>query len=272
MDIATRQALPVETGLDELLAHYGIRLDHALVGDRLCGKVTVRQGGADNPFAALFAYQMNYPSFVEVRGFDGEHPISRKLEAGLLAWPACLDTSAFDAARRAGATVRVLARSSEYSERQAGPAFDLEPVPEFTRDLLDSRFAAGPQVLGATVEGRFPSFFAGRPLPAGAEATGRLEAGQPAALAVVADGDFVQDAYIQQGDNLALVQNTVDWLSQDEGLIAIRSKAITARPLQEISPGARKAVKWANILAVPVAFILFGLVRWLARRRRAGLA
>ena len=88
----------------------------------------------------------------------------------------------------------------------------------------------------------------------------------------MADGDFVQDSYSQQGDNLALVQNIVDWLSQDEGLISIRSKTITSRPLVELEPGTRKLIKWFNILAVPVIFILFGLVRWMARRRRAGLA
>jgi gliding-associated putative ABC transporter substrate-binding component GldG len=172
VDIATRQALPLELNLDDFLAHYGFRFDGGLVGDRLCGQVTVRQAAGNNPFAALFGIQMRYPSFVELRGFDGEHPISRKLEAGLLAWPASLDTSAFAAARQAGAEVHILARTSEYSERQTGPAFDLEPVQEFTRDLLDTRFNAGPQVVAATVEGTFPSFFAGRELPRGRRCPG----------------------------------------------------------------------------------------------------
>lgn len=271
VDIATRQTLPLETGTAEFLAHFGIRLADALVGDRNCGTVTVRQAGGNSPFAALFGIQMRYPMFLELRGFDSEHPVSRKLEAALLAWPACLDTTAFAAARAAGATVRPMLFSGEYTEVQSGPAFDLEPVQEFTTDLLGLRFNDGPQVLGATVEGEFPSFFAGQPLPEGASPEGRLDSGSHTSLAVVADGDFVQDSYIQQGDNLALVQNTVDWLSQDEGLIAIRSKTISAGPLQELSPAARKWVKWVNILAVPGLFILFGVVRWLGRRRRAGL-
>ncbi|MCB1047288.1 MAG: Gldg family protein [Calditrichaeota bacterium] len=272
VDIATRQAQPLELNTDDFLAHFGVKIEQDLVGDRNCGAVTVRQQGGGNPLAALFGIQMRYPLFVELRGFDDEHPVSRKLESTLVAWASSLDTTAFAAARSAGAVIRPLVSTSANTEVQRGPNFDLEPVQQLTPEILASRFNAGPQLIGATVEGSFSSYFAGRALPEGADAAGRLDAGAPTSLAVMADGDFVQDSYSQQGDNLALVQNIVDWLSQDEGLISIRSKTITSRPLVELEPGTRKLIKWFNILAVPVIFILFGLVRWMARRRRAGLA
>jgi ABC-type uncharacterized transport system involved in gliding motility auxiliary subunit len=59
----------------------------------------------------------------------------------------------------------------------------------------------------------------------------------------------------------------VDWLSQDEALIAIRSKQVSPRPLKEISAGAKKAVKYGNTFGLPFLVILFGVVRWQIRRR-----
>ncbi len=270
VDMATRQATPLALGLDEFLAHYGIRIEDKLVADRNCGIVTVRQQ-SNNPLAMLFGTQMRYPLFMELRSFDDEHPVSRKLESALVAWASPLDTAAFAEARTAGAIVRPLVKSGEYTEVQVGPAFDMEPVQQITPELLDSRFNDGAQVIGATVEGAFPSFFSGRELPEGVDGSTRIDAGAATQLAVVADGEFVTDQYSQQGDNLSLAQNMVDWLSQDEGLIGIRSKAITSRPLAELEAGTRKMIKWLNILGMPVVFVLFGVVRWMARRRRAGL-
>ena len=59
----------------------------------------------------------------------------------------------------------------------------------------------------------------------------------------------------------------VDWLSQDEALISIRSKQVSPRPLEEISAGTKKLVKYGNTFGLPFLVILFGVVRWQIRRR-----
>ncbi len=50
-------------------------------------------------------------------------------------------------------------------------------------------------------------------------------------------------------------------------LIGIRSRGVTDRPLREISAGAKSAVKFANIFAIPILVIVYGLIRVYARRR-----
>lgn len=270
-DLQTQQATPLTLGLDAWLAHYGIRVNENLVADARCGSVQVRQGGGG--LMSLFAISMKYPLFVELRDFDGEHAVSRDLENAMLFYPSSLDTNSFSAARELGVRIHPIVSSSEFSEIQTAPAWDLGPLERIDQTLLNSRFNDGPQVLAASFEGAYSSFFTDDRLPEGVDAASptRLQDGVETRIAVVADGDFVVDGYAQAG-NLLLAQNIVDWLSLDEGLISIRGKTITSRPLEEISPAAKKWIKWLNILGVPVLLILFGLFRWSSRRRHAQAA
>lgn len=270
-DLQGQQATPLDLGLSEFFAHYGLKLNANLVADALCGSVQMRQGGGG--LMSLFAISLKYPPFVEVRDFAEGSPVSRDLENALFFFPSSLDTSAFAAARQAGATVDVLARSSDNSEIQTAPAWNLAPLERLDKTALETRFTDGAQVLAASVEGSFPSSFGDDDLPAGVDAAdpARLTQGAECRIALVGDGDFVVDGYAQAG-NLLLAQNVCDWLSQDDGLIGIRGKTITTRPIEELSPAAIKWVKWLNILGVPLLVVLFGLARWSSRRRRAQLA
>ena len=60
--------------------------------------------------------------------------------------------------------------------------------------------------------------------------------------------------------------NAVDWLAQDEALISIRSKDRAPPQFLWSSDFIRDAVKYGNLVGVPLLFILFGILR-LARRR-----
>jgi ABC-type uncharacterized transport system involved in gliding motility auxiliary subunit len=87
-------------------------------------------------------------------------------------------------------------------------------------------------------------------------------------VVVVGNANLVNDRYVQHvPENLAFVLNAVDWLAQDESLIAIRAKDRRPPALAFPSVGTREGVKYANMIGVPALAALVGLVR-LARRRR----
>ncbi len=270
-DLQTQQATPMALGLDSWLKSFGIKLNDNLIADARCGSVQVRQGGGG--LMSLFALSMKYPLFVELLEFDEEHPVSRDLENAMLFFPSSLDTSSFASARAMGLEIKPIVSSSEFTEIQQAPAWNLAPLEKLDQTVADTRFISGSQVLAASVEGSFKSWFADRELPEGVDPDDptRLTEGVSTRVAVIGDGDFVSDGYAQQG-NLLLAQNIVDWLSLDEGLISIRGKTITTRPLDETSPAAKKWIKWLNILGVPMLLVLFGLMRWSSRRRRAEAA
>ena len=105
------------------------------------------------------------------------------------------------------------------------------------------------------------------------------ESKKPVRLMVVGDSDFASDEYAQLGRYLPIYQegaqmlvNAVGWAMEDEGLTPVRTKTLTARPIQVESAGTELGVKLFNIVGVPLAFVAFGIVRWRLRRaRRQGL-
>ena len=69
--------------------------------------------------------------------------------------------------------------------------------------------------------------------------------------------------------NLTFLANSINWLAQDEALIAIRSKNRTPPNLVFESDMSRNLLKWGNLVGVPLLFVLLGVVRVTGRRRRA---
>ena len=69
-------------------------------------------------------------------------------------------------------------------------------------------------------------------------------------------------------DNLQFLFNVLDWSIQQEGLVEIRSKQYTRRPLEQLDEGEQTTMKAVGIGLVPVLFILFGIGRYFMRQAR----
>jgi len=90
---------------------------------------------------------------------------------------------------------------------------------------------------------------------------------KPSRLIVIGSARVVEGRYASAA-NVAFFMNTIDWLAQDEALIAIRSKGISERPLRPTSVGKKRAVKWINTLLPSIVLIVVGFVRWRRRAKR----
>jgi ABC-type uncharacterized transport system involved in gliding motility auxiliary subunit len=60
--------------------------------------------------------------------------------------------------------------------------------------------------------------------------------------------------------------NAIDWLSDDTGLIDLRSKGVASRPLDQMEDGKKAMLKYFNFLLPIILIIVVGLVRWQYRR------
>ena len=69
-------------------------------------------------------------------------------------------------------------------------------------------------------------------------------------------------------ENLSFSLNAVDWLAQDEELIAIRSKDRRPPALLFESSALREGVKYANVAGLPLLVAVLGIIRLVRRRRR----
>jgi ABC-2 type transport system permease protein len=86
-------------------------------------------------------------------------------------------------------------------------------------------------------------------------------------VVVVGDADFLIDQFLRNApQNLIFALNALDWLTQTEALLSIRAKMTTPRPLVFESNLEMQAVKYLNLIGVPLAFVLFGAVRLFRRR------
>jgi len=119
-----------------------------------------------------------------------------------------------------------------------------------------------------------PSAFAGKPAPSDTAAGSAPHSSPPltqaadARIILVGDGDFMRDQYLGNRDNLTLFANMIDYLADDAGLIGIRSKDISMPPLEQVSDGAKRTIKYATMAVPPLLIIGYGLVRWRLRRAR----
>jgi hypothetical protein len=89
--------------------------------------------------------------------------------------------------------------------------------------------------------------------------------GNPMKMVVIADGDFPvngppQQARNLQPDNVSLLSNAIDWLSDDTGLIALRTKGVVSRPLDEVDEATKNILKYTNFLLPILLVIGYGLL------------
>jgi ABC-type uncharacterized transport system involved in gliding motility auxiliary subunit len=111
-------------------------------------------------------------------------------------------------------------------------------------------------------ESDFPSKY----LVVAAAITGNFGGTEPGKMIVVGDGDFAVNGEGQQAheinpDNANFFVNAIDWLSDDTGLIQLRTKGVTMRPLDQVSDSTRLLMKIFNF-AFPILLIVgYGIWR-----------
>lgn len=255
---------PVQNGLADILASYGISLTQSLVLDpqnepfptqvaRNVGGLTVQEIQA-----------VNYPFFPDIRqdAMDLGSPIVSKLQAVTMNWASPI---VLDPAKNADRQTSVLLRSSTHSWQTTNttiqPNFDVYPDQGFP---VEGEPASYP--LAVSVQGVFESYFKGKPSPLLSEAPASQDnstnppAAQPtptpaptqpislveqspssARLVVVGSAEFLDDIVLQLSsrltqdrylNNLQFAQNAVDWAVEDLDLLGIRARGTLTRVLK----------------------------------------
>ena len=90
-------------------------------------------------------------------------------------------------------------------------------------------------------------------------------AGARQMLAVIGDSDFAANSYLGIQGNKDLFVNTVNWLAQQENLIAIRPKEASDRRVT-LTAGQQSGIFWLALLLIPVAALGAGVYTWSRRR------
>jgi ABC-type uncharacterized transport system involved in gliding motility auxiliary subunit len=89
-------------------------------------------------------------------------------------------------------------------------------------------------------------------------------------LILISDSKFLSDeGGLSIEGNLVFLMNAVDYLAGDKELIALRSREITSRPLEEMEDSSKRTWKYANMFLPSFLIIVFGVYRIREDKKKA---
>lgn len=234
-DFNTLQGFAVETGLENWLMDKGVIVEGRFIVDANCGTVGVTQQ------TGTFQYTTNirFPYLPLINKF-ADHPITKGLSNIVLQFASPILYTGDTLVR-----FEPIAFTSEKSDARSVPLmFDIQK--QWTdRDFTRSK------------------------LPVVATLQGPIAGNLPSRMVIFSDADFAVASDPRQNlqrENVSLLVNAVDWLSDDTGLVELRTKGPKARPLDEVEDGRKLFLKVLNFLLPIFLVIMYGIYRIIRNR------
>lgn len=267
-----------DINLNDLLFKYGVRLNSNLIMDL-----------SALPIPMVTGYMGNQPQFeffpwpyFPVLTPTSSNPVVKNLNAIRTEFISSIDTVGDPSIKKS-----VLLTSSKYTRVAQTPVMiSLEILgrnPD-TRDFTDP-----PQPVAVLLEGEFGSVFNNR-IPkeiSQAPEIGFSAKSPSTRMIVISDGDIIKNQvqfangnYIplplgydrhtgQTFGNKELILNAVNYLSDDAGLMAVRSRELRLRAL-DVNKARENLLGWQiiNIVAPVLIIIIFGIIQFAIRKRK----
>jgi ABC-type uncharacterized transport system involved in gliding motility auxiliary subunit len=287
--------VPLDTGLEKLLAHYGIRIQQSYVLDENCYRqeMPAQFGGGER--------KIYFAPLIKNRFINQDLDFMKNIKILVALKISPLELIDERITKNELKTHQLFA-SSEKSW-QMRDRINLNPMfikpPDSSEDMQS-------YPLAYLIEGEFPSYFADKPIPVkevedkkesdqdqpGSDQKDAPEAsekqseidlsrierkgqfqprGKPGKIFIMASADMLKNNVLDgtgQGANSALIMNVIDYLNGREGIAVMRGKEQRFNPLEDTRPGVKTFVKAFNIAGVPVLVIIFGLGVWFRRHSR----
>ncbi|MCB2212477.1 Gldg family protein [bacterium] len=257
-DLQNGTATAYRLGLDQMTRNYGFVVNPNLVADLNSSMINVQER------RGFFTIQntIKYPFFPNVNTFNENAIVVENIDMLSLFFPSSIDTTY---AAEKNVNLTPVMYSGPRTLVQAG-TFTINATQEWQDDLFTREHV----VLGAMLEGPFPSAFSGMETDEGSVdmVGGGMTAPDGTRMFVMGDGRFIQDGYLTNPANVYMLLNAIDWLAGDTDLIALRGREFTMRTLKEISTAQKQVWKYVNWFAPPLLAILLGIVYWQIRRNR----
>jgi ABC-type uncharacterized transport system involved in gliding motility auxiliary subunit len=284
---------PIQTGLERLLASYGIKIQPSIVLDENCyrQRLASNMGGGERP--------IYYAPLIQNANINTELPYLQNIR-GLIALkmsPLELDQERLQ--ETGIQATRLFSSSPQSWEMRDRITLDPMAIGEPPPPEDQQQFH-----LAYLLQGAFTSYFAGQPVPAKPspeEATSengepvsendidanagdppvdlsaiassptRRDQGEPSKILLIGSSDLIQDNILDaegRSPNAMFIMNVVDALSDRVGVAEMRSKEQRFNPLDKTDTTTRTMTKAFNVIGVPLLVVAFGLLIWLQRTAR----
>jgi ABC-type uncharacterized transport system involved in gliding motility auxiliary subunit len=85
-------------------------------------------------------------------------------------------------------------------------------------------------------------------------------------IVLVGDSDFASNGLVEIPGNIPLFTNSINWLAEEESLIAIGPKDAQPDPIVFSSDAQRSVIFFINVIGIPLAIIAAWITVWVLRR------
>ena len=230
-NLQNAQGTAITTGLETWLKDKGIEVENNFLVDANCGNVSVQQR------QGFFTINtpIQFPFLPVIKSFP-EHPINKGLEQVILPFASPIRYVGGDNA----SFTSIATSSSKAGIVKAPTYFDVT-----NKKWNDSDFPLSNLDVAGVLEGS-------------------IVGDVPSKIVVIGDGDFPitgQQGRGQGKNNISLMVNGIDWLSDDTGLIELRTKGVATRPIEDLEEGKRSMLKYLNFGLPIVLIIIYGIFR-----------
>ncbi|MEO6348980.1 MAG: gliding motility-associated ABC transporter substrate-binding protein GldG [Aquaticitalea sp.] len=253
-------AIMRDLNLNDFFFKYGLRINPDIVNDLYSAPIWLAIGeGSQAQFQPV---QWQYSPLA---GANPNHPITNNLNLVKFDFASPMDTL------KNAVKKTILLRSSDLTK--------LEGVPkEISLDMVaqepkQETYTKGPQTLAVLLEGEFTSVYNNRIKPF--KLIEEKNKSVPSKMIVISDGDVIKNDVVKNKPqelgfdrwsgksfgNKEFLQNAVNYLLNDDGLINIRSKEVII-PFLDSTKVAEEKTKWQFInIALPLVLLgIFGFV------------
>jgi ABC-2 type transport system permease protein len=267
-------AFSKQLNIDDQLFVYGVRINYDLIADIVCSQIPVSTGNMGGQAQLQMVPWLFYPVFIP----QSKHPIVKNLEGIHSEFASTIDVLDIKDVEKT-----TLLTSSPYNKKLNVPhllslqAIEHEPDPK--------AFQSEPKKVAVLLEGRFVSDFKNRPVPVGLNETVAIQPqSKPTKMIVISDGDVFKnqvagdgspyplgyDRYTQQNfGNKNLLLNIADYMTDDSGLISLRTKEIKMRLLNRARVRNEKLYWQVINTTIPLFLVLlFAIFQHYIRKRK----
>jgi ABC-2 type transport system permease protein len=259
--------------LDDMLFLYGARINYNLVADANCAEIPLSMGG--NQGEIQLAPWVYYPLLMP----DTSSSLVKNIDGIRTEFISTVDTIGVQ-----NVSKKTILWTSPFNKVHDTPKLlSLQMVAE---QQNPQEYRSVPQSVAVLLEGNFSSVFLNRPVPPGiVEQYSVASASKPNKMIVIGDGDIFKnqvssrdgsvfplgfDRFTERNfGNKVLLLNIVDYLSNDDNLIALRNKDVTIRLLDRARLREEKTMWQVLNIGVPLLMLIsFATFQHYYRKRK----
>ncbi|ANN64420.1 Gldg family protein [Brachyspira hyodysenteriae] len=247
--------IPVTNRLNEILTNYGFTVAENMIFDDNAYKAQLQQGMPEQ--------KMYYIPLIASENINAKNDITKSIN--LLLTPISSE----------------IVTNMNNTDIKVTPLIYTSDKSWVETDNFTSSMTGMPQdssrlskrLLAASFEGKMNSAFAGKDIPSSTNAQNNINSGinrinSTTSGKVIVVGSYEMAKNSAYEANKIFLMNLVDYMAGDSGLMSIRRKGAVFNPPYQVPETVKLFVRVINIVMLPVAVIVFGLMLWSSDKKR----